>query len=144
MRKLYAYGIRGNILKWFESYLTDRSQYVVYCGVESKVLPIICGVPQGSILGPPLFIIYMNDICNVSHLCTILYADDTSVVANNKNLDKILEILNDELHKLFWLKANKLSLNINKTYYILFSQSSDKTSRCLFEYIYEQLYTNRN
>ena len=116
MRKLYAYGIRGNILKWFESYLTDRSQYVAYCGVESKVLPIICEVPQGSILGPLLFIIYLNDICNVSHLFTILYADDTSVVANNNNLDKLLEILNDELHKLsIWLKANKLSLNINKT-----------------------------
>ena len=127
MRKLYAYGIRGNILKWFESYLTDRSQYVAYCGVESKVLPIICGVPQGSILGPLLFIIYMNNICNVSHLCTILYADDTSVVANNKNLDKLLEILNDELHKLsIWLKANKLSLNINKTYYILFHRARIK------------------
>ena len=59
----------GNILKWFESYLTDRSQYVAYNGVESKVLSIICGVPQGSILGPLLFIIYMNDICNA-------YADD--------------------------------------------------------------------
>ena len=127
LRKLYAYGIRGNILKWFESYLTDRSQYVAYCGVESKVLPIICGVPQGSILGPLLFIIYMDDICNVSHLGTILYADDTSVVANDKNLDKLLQILNDELHKLsIWLKANKLSLNINKTYYILFHRARIK------------------
>ena len=110
LKKLYAYGIRGYILKWFESYLTGRSQYVAYNGVESKVLSIICGVPQGSILGPLLFIIYMNDICNVSHLCTILYADDTSVVANDKNLDKLLETLNDELNKLsIWLKANKLS-----------------------------------
>ena len=86
LKKLYAYGIRGNILKWFESFLMDRSQYVAYNGVGSKVLSIICGVPQGSILGPLLFIIYMNDICNVSHLCTILYADDTSVVANAKIL----------------------------------------------------------
>ena len=94
LKKLYAYGIRGNILKWFECYLTDRSQYVAYNGVESKV-SIICGVPQGSILCPLLFIIYMNDICNVSHLCTILYADDTSVVANDNNLDTLLDILND-------------------------------------------------
>ena len=93
LKNLYAYGIRGNILKWFESYLTDRS-HVAYNGVESKVLPIICGVPQGSIFGHLLFNIYMNDICNVSHLCTILYADDTSIVANDKNLDKLLEILN--------------------------------------------------
>ena len=93
MKKLYAYGIRGNILKWSESNLTDRSLYVAYNGVESKVLSIIYGVPQGSILGPLLFIIYMNDICNVSYLCTILYADDTSVVANDKNLDKLLKTL---------------------------------------------------
>ena len=124
-KNIYAYGIRGTILKWFESYLTDRSQYVSYSGVESKkVLPIICGVPQGSILGPLLFIIYMNDICNVSHLCTISYADDTSVVANYNNLDKLLETLNDELNKLsIWFKANKLSLNINKTYNILFHRT---------------------
>ena len=62
----------------------------------------------------------MNDICNVSHLCTIVYADDTSVLVNDKNLDKLLEILNDELTKLYtWLKANKLSLNVNKTHDIL-------------------------
>ena len=121
LKKLFSYGIRGNILKWVESYLTDRYQYVVYNGVQSNHLPITCGVPQGSILGPLLFIIYMNDICNVSHLCTILYADDTSVLVNDKNLDKLLEILNDELNKLStWLKANKLSLNVNKTHYILF------------------------
>ena len=69
----------------------------------------------------------MNDICNVSHLCTILYADDKSVVANDKNIDKLLEILNDELNKLIiWLKANKLSLNINKTYYIPFHRARIK------------------
>ena len=72
------------------NYLRDIFQYVAYNGVESKVLYIICGVPQGSLLGPLLFIIYMNDICNVSHPCTILYADDTNVVANDKNLDKLL------------------------------------------------------
>ena len=69
----------------------------------------------------------MNDICNVSHLCTILYADDTSVLVNDKNLDKLLEILNDELKKLStWLKANKLSLNVNKTNYILFHRARIK------------------
>ena len=67
IKKLFSYGIRGNILKLIESYLTDRYQYVVYNGIQSNYLPITCGVQQGSILGPLLFIIYMNDICNVSH-----------------------------------------------------------------------------
>ena len=81
IKKLFSYGIRGNTLKWFQSYLTDRSQFVTYDGIESKVLSIKYGVPQGSILGPLLFIIYMNDLFNVSNfLFTILYADDTCVV----------------------------------------------------------------
>ena len=85
IKKLFSYGIRGNTLKWFQSYLTDRSQFVTYDGIESKVLPIKYGVPQGSILGPLLFIIYMNDLFNVSNfLFTILYADDTCVVLGGK------------------------------------------------------------
>ena len=63
---------------WFESYLTDRSQYVIYDGVRSEIKVVECGVPQGSILGPLLFIISMNDICNKSDLMfAIMYADDT-------------------------------------------------------------------
>ena len=67
LKKLYAYGIRGSILKWLDSYLSDRLQYVYYNGSESNSDSITCGVPQGSILGPLLFIIYMNDIFNVSN-----------------------------------------------------------------------------
>ena len=128
LKKLFAYGIRGNILKWFESYLTDRSQYVTYDGVQSTILTIKCGVPQGSILGPLLFIIYMNDICNVSDLLyTVLYADDTSVLVNNKDIEHLFKVLNDELHKLYiWLAANKLSLNTNKTYYLVFHRARIK------------------
>ena len=130
LEKKKLYGIRGNILKLLKSYLKDRSQYVAYNGVQSTVLPIIYGMPQGSILGPLLFIIYMHDRCNVSHLCTILYADDTSEVANDKKLAKLLEILNDELNKLsIWLKGNiniTITSNINKTYYILFHRARIK------------------
>ena len=71
LRKLFAYGIRGNSFKWFQSYLSNRSQYVMYDNQKSKTQYINCGVPQGSILGPLLFIIYMNDICNVSNLLYI-------------------------------------------------------------------------
>ena len=65
-KKLFSYGIRGTILKWFESYLTDRLQFVTFDGTQSEVKSVKCGVPQGSILGPLLFIIYMNDLYNVS------------------------------------------------------------------------------
>ena len=78
LKKLYAYGIRGVALKLLESYRPGRSQYVVYDYQQSATPNITCGVPQGSVLGPLLFIIYMNDICNVSQLLfTVLYADDT-------------------------------------------------------------------
>ena len=76
---MFAYGIRGNILKWFDSYLTNISQFIMYNKIQLETHSIKCGVPQGSILGPLLFIIYMNDICKVSELLyTDMYADDTS------------------------------------------------------------------
>ena len=84
---LYAYGIRGNIIKWFESYLCDRSLYVVYNDQQSMTHPIKCGVPQGSILGPLSFIIYVNDICNISNLLfNIMYADDTSLLLSGEKM----------------------------------------------------------
>ena len=103
---MYAYGIRGNAFKLLKSYLTGRIQYVIYDGVQSVTLPIKCGVPQGSILGPLLFICSMNDIGNISDfLYTILYADDTSVLLNGNNYSNVIELLNSELST--WLKCNK-------------------------------------
>ena len=108
LKKLYAYGIRGIALKLMKSYLTDRTQYVIYDGMQSTTLPISCGVPQGSILGPLLFIITMNDIGNVSEfLYTILYADDTCVLLNGNDYLSLIASLNSELDKLsIWLCAN--------------------------------------
>ena len=95
---MYAYGIRGKAFKLLKSYLTGRTQYVIYDGVKSEILPIKCGVPQGYILRSFLFIYSMNDIGNISDfLYTILYADDTSVLLNGKDYSHLIELLNTEL-----------------------------------------------
>ena len=81
LKKLYAYSIRGHIIKWVESYLCDRSQYVIYNNEYYETHSIKCGVPQGSILGTLLFIIYVNNICNVySALCMLMILQYCSVV----------------------------------------------------------------
>ena len=132
LRKLYAYGIRGTLLKWFESYLTGRTQYVAFNGTNSDTHYVKCGVPQGSILGPLLFIFYMNDICSVSKLLfTLLYADDTCVLLSGKDLNDLIAVLNVELISLsVWLKSNKLSLNTQKTFFMVFHRARLKTANC--------------
>ena len=111
---------------WFNSYLSNRKQYVNYNGTTSSVSNIICGVPQGSILGPLLFIIYVNDIINVSNIFfPILFADDTNVFVSGKNMIETVSNLNSELKKLVqWLNINKLSLNIRK--HIVFTHKKQK------------------
>ena len=121
--KLYCYGMRGVVHKWFQSYLNNRKQFVSSNGFKSQLMTIKCGVPQGSILGPLLFILYVNDICNVSNRFNlILYADDTSVCMSNTDIEVLQQQFTSELHKLaHWLEVNKLVLNINKTNYVIFS-----------------------
>ena len=87
LEKLYKYGIRGTTHKWFVSYLSKRQQYVSYNTVSSDYNNIHCGVPQGSIIGPLLFLLYINDMVNVSDvLFPILFADDSNVFINGKNI----------------------------------------------------------
>lgn len=84
--------------------------------VKSDLLRVTCGVPQGSVLGPKLFILYINDICNVSRLLKcVLFADDTTLYCSGKNLEQLLNTAKQELNILKnWFDINKLSLNINK------------------------------
>ena len=89
LKKLYSYGIRGNVYDWFESYLSERSQYVEFQTPQSDTKPITIGVPRGSILGPILFTIDINDFSRASDkLFSILYADDTSVFIEGYEYDK--------------------------------------------------------
>ena len=111
------------MLNWCKSYLCNRKQYVVTACVESQLQIISCGVPQGSILGPLLFLIYMNDIYNAtSSFQFILFADDTSVFMSDNNLYNLCTRFNYELDKLSkWLSVNKLVLNTKKTNYMVFT-----------------------
>ena len=124
LRKLLKYGIRGVAHKWFESYLSERYQRVCFRETRSNFLPVKCGVPQGSILGPLLFIIYLNDISKISKkILPILYADDSNLFFRGKSIQQLLVEINQELTKVIdWLNANRLSLNIEKTNYMIFSQ----------------------
>ena len=122
LKKLAHYGIRGTALKWFESYLSNREQYVTYNGISSSKQGIKCGVPPGSILGPLLFFIYINDLSLVcKHTSAILFADDTNLFTSGKDLKSLESTTNSELsHISLWLKVNKLSLNIKTTHYMIF------------------------
>ena len=128
LSKLEHYGVRGCALEWFRSYLSDRNQYVSVNGSNSKLLSITCGVPQGSVLGPLLFLIYINDLPNASQkLKFYLFADDTNIYFESSDLSNLIKIVNRELRSVKkWLDANKLSLNIDKTNYIIFHSSSVK------------------
>ena len=120
--KMEHYGVRGPSLQWFRSYLSERKQYVYINGECSELKQISCGVPQGSVLGPLLFLIYINDLPNISKkLDLYLFADDTNIYYEDKSLENLEIRVNKELKNLYlWLSVNRLVLNIEKTNFVIF------------------------
>ena len=123
LNKLNHYGIRGIANNLIKSYLSNRKQYVQIGDIKSSLLNINCGVPQGSVLGPLLFLIYVNDIanCNPNGLIR-LFADDTNVFIENNQIESLYNDAEQVLIYLDkWFRANKLTLNIDKTNFIIFT-----------------------
>ena len=122
IRKLNHYGVRGKALDLFSSYLSGRSQFLKLNNVKSSLIMLEFGVPQGSILGPLLFLIFINDLPDATSLYIKLFADDTVLCAQNSNLCELEKEVNIELEKVFiWMASNKLTLNIKKSQYMIVS-----------------------
>ena len=123
LQKLEKYGVRGLPLKLIESYLSNRWQYVKINGKSSELNCLNVGIPQGSILGPLLFLIYINDLPNASNFFVKLFADDTFLSLSCQNFKELEKKTNYEIKKIYnWLKANKLTLNITKSKFMIISK----------------------
>ncbi len=123
LNKMVKFGIHGLNLKLFDNYLTNRKQFIDVDGHRSALLNISSGVPQGSILGPTLFLIYINDIYNIGINAKITsFADDTSLLFVDKNINNLYNTINNDLYILNnWFLNNNLSVNVSKSVLVLFT-----------------------
>ena len=128
LEKLKAYGIQSENLKWFRSYLSNRKEFILYGEFKTEMKIVKCGVPQGSILEPSLFLIFVNDLSHSTKvLDTVLFADDKNLFSSDNNIKTLFETANQELSQINdWFLANKLSLNVEKTKYMLFHKCTDQ------------------
>ena len=139
LNKLNHYGFRGIINDWFSSYLNNRTQTTQVGQHISNKAIITCGVPQGSVLGPLLFLLYVNDMHKCSNkLQFYLFVDDTNILYADKNVKALETTINIELQKLYvWLTANKLMLNTKKSNFIVFhpyqNQLAYQPKICMFD-----------
>ena len=121
LMKLEGMGIRGAALEWFRSYLSDRTQFVDIQGAHSSEKKIKISILQGSILGPILFLCYINDLYLVTDLFTLMFADDTFSSKSDNDINRLIESVNVEVNKMaIWFRANKLAVNKSKTKFIIF------------------------
>ena len=125
MCKLHNYGIRGLAFSWIQSYLSNRFMCTVVNNAVSDFCHIKCGVPQGSVLGPLFFLIYINDISRACDDAKIkLYADDANAFLVDKNVSQLYFRANSVLNKInYWCLCNKLTVNVTKTNYMLFNST---------------------
>ena len=122
------YGIRGVKNDWFKSYLSNRNQYVSINGFDSGLKSINCGIPQGSVLGPLLFLLYINDLNQAIKFCKVHhFADDTNLLCLSNSIKKLNKLVNTDLkHLVNWLNENKISLNVKKTEMVIFKSNQKK------------------
>ena len=133
LKKLEKHGIRGNALSLIKSYLTNRKHAVKLENCLSDFLTLKIGVPQGSVLGPLLFLIFINDLPNCSNFATKLFADDTLLSAEAKNFEDLQAIVNCEIDKVCkWLSQNKLTLNVKKSKFMIVANQTGKKRENFF------------